>query len=729
MRAVSSGVVCLALIASGCGPDREEIVLHRSNCEVCHLPLNEDGAPQGIEEAHPWFTLQCTDCHGGNAWVCTNGEPIQTVDGYACPDGELVYDQELAHILPGTSPRFLKNLSSKDLDEVDQDYLRFVNPGDFRVAYFTCGGGSTRGDGSGGGCHQPSVDAVVKSTMAHTTGEVTVARYRAMAQDTTLGLFGAMTVIDPDYSEDLVCASELIDQYNPTPVDPLSDDPANGPTVANAQDQYMVKSCFRCHLNDFGENRFEGDYRSSGCTACHMPYANDGISRSRDPWVNKLSVPHPVTHQLTKAPPTPVCTHCHYRGGRIGIGFQGYRESAGAGLNPEHREVLGEGLHGHDANYYITDEDTRNDWDETPPDLHFEAGMHCVDCHTKRDVHGDGHLYADTQCAVASECTDCHGTVRAKAAPDPTRNNLFEKDGKLFLETKVGGKVLEVRQTIDVVTKGSPWYSEKAEHSMGVNAGGFSHTDELECYTCHASWLPSCYGCHVTVDFTKDKDYHTTGLTTAGKPKGERRWIQLNDLVLLRNTDGLLAPSMPAERFFMTAEVPDIAAGHTEENPVKKTLYSWKPRTFVFPDGRKIAGFGQRAFNPHTTRRRSAFMACDRCHSVGSVDKPENKVLLDITHGFGSERFPQPACDVSNDDDSCGPGDQVTYQLDRLMTDDGKPLVVVGHPDPHESRVLSLKEVEAMRKVLVPQNPPYSTAIPPNAKTDPTWPAAQRVDP
>ena len=26
-------------------------------------------------------------------------------------------------------------------------------------------------------------------------------------------------------------------------------------------------------------------------------------------------------------------------------------------------------------------------------DAHFEAGMHCIDCHTKQDVHGDGKLY------------------------------------------------------------------------------------------------------------------------------------------------------------------------------------------------------------------------------------------------------------------------------------------------------------------------------------------------
>ena len=305
--------------------------------------------------------------------------------------------------------------------------------------------------------------------------------------------------------------------------------------------------------------------------------------------------------------------------------------------------MLGEALHGHDANYYLTDEDTTNDFDETPPDVHFEAGMHCIDCHTRTEMHGDGHLYADTQCTVQTECTDCHGTAKSRATIDPERDNFFERDGLFYLKTKVTNLELYVPQVKDAITPSSPFYNVSAAEAMGNE----KHMGELECYTCHAGWLPSCYGCHVTLDMTREKRYQNTGESIAGHPSGTRQWVALNDLILIRNTDGLIAPSMPAERFTMTVLDKDEEAKDESGVIPKKTIMDRKPRTFTFDDGRTIAGFGQRAFNPHTTRRVSQFMACDRCHSVGDPNAPDNATLLDITHGFGSERFPLKACDVT----------------------------------------------------------------------------------
>ncbi|MFC1672698.1 hypothetical protein ACFL12_00975 [Pseudomonadota bacterium] len=42
------------------------------------------------------------------------------------------------------------------------------------------------------------------------------------------------------------------------------------------------------------------------------------------------------------------------------------------------------------------------------PDVHFKAGMHCLDCH-KNDLHGDGQNYTDRwQVQGRPLCTDCH---------------------------------------------------------------------------------------------------------------------------------------------------------------------------------------------------------------------------------------------------------------------------------------------------------------------------------
>lgn len=682
----------------------------RSNCEACHRPEDASGEIHGIEEAHAALSLSCTTCHGGTPFIC-DGEMTAREDKQLC-DGEWVFDKDRAHVTHGRGPKFLRNLSSGELDRVAVDYLQFINPGDFRVLDRTCGT-----------CHADISRRVPYSTMAHTAGEVAVARYRAGMQPDAGGVFGAKSIKDPDSDSGGACAASELTQMTPAP---MRADVSDGPhrlSVGNAQDQYLAKSCFRCHLNDFGENRFSGDYRSSGCTACHMPYAEDGRSQSADPRISKNSAPHPITHELTKSPPTGQCTTCHYRGARIGMSYQGIREAGGPGQMPPNAAALGRSLHGHDSAFYLTDENDQNDFDETPPDLHFEAGMDCIDCHTEAEVHGDGHLYADAMCVVTTECTDCHGTVREYANPGAERDNVFERDGRFFLRTKREKKELAITQVKDTVTPGHPKYTELADMAMGVHQG-FSHTDDLECYTCHSAWVPTCYGCHVTIDTGRDSRYQATGALVPGHPSGERKWVTLNDLVLLRNSDGLLAPSMPAERFFMTV----VDSGNAEPGAPPERLLGPRPRAMTLSDGTAIAGFGQRAVHPHTTRRRSQFMACDRCHSVGSKDTPDNQVLLDITHGFGSKRFPERACDFRTPERECDPErDSMTYWLDATLSREGKPLVAVGQPVPGRSRVLNLQEIDRMRDIVVGEDMPIQTPIPPGAIADPQWPRAQDV--
>src|SRR6185503_10339236 len=65
---------------------------------------------------------------------------------------------------------------------------------------------------------------------------------------------------------------------------------------------------------------------SSGCTACHVVYANDrdpgnsgpyaeagnvGLSQTNDPTIPKDEKGHPIKHQFTRAVPTSQCMSCH----------------------------------------------------------------------------------------------------------------------------------------------------------------------------------------------------------------------------------------------------------------------------------------------------------------------------------------------------------------------------------------------------------------------------------
>lgn len=76
-------------------------------------------------------------------------------------------------------------------------------------------------------------------------------------------------------------------------------------------------------------------------------------------------------------------------------------------------------------------------------DVHRDAGMGCMDCHTMEDVHGDGTEYASLiePGAIDTECADCHSDV-----PDNTYHSI--------------------------------------------------HTEGVDCSVCHTQSVITCYNCH-----------------------------------------------------------------------------------------------------------------------------------------------------------------------------------------------------------------------------------------
>ncbi|MCP6657834.1 hypothetical protein NL521_28275, partial [Klebsiella pneumoniae] len=46
-----------------------------------------------------------------------------------------------------------------------------------------------------------------------------------------------------------------------------------------------------------------------------------------------------------------------------------------------------------------------------PPDIHHARGMECIDCHTSRDIMGDGYAYENLYHQVEIRCEDCHGSA------------------------------------------------------------------------------------------------------------------------------------------------------------------------------------------------------------------------------------------------------------------------------------------------------------------------------
>jgi len=132
------------------GQSEEEAARKSAGCISCHGQTDEP-------TMHPTRTvhLACTDCHGGNSSFPLRPAPIRT------PPNTI--RQRKAHVQPRDA--IFKNRSAvpeivyaKWLKE-PAEYIKFVNPGDLRVAPETCGPA---------GCHASETRTVSNSMMTHT---------------------------------------------------------------------------------------------------------------------------------------------------------------------------------------------------------------------------------------------------------------------------------------------------------------------------------------------------------------------------------------------------------------------------------------------------------------------------------------------------------------------------------------------------------------------------------
>ena len=169
-------------------------------------------------------------------------------------------------------------------------------------------------------------------------------------------------------------------------------------------------------------------------------------------------------------------------------------------------------------------------------DIHMEKGMHCVDCHFVQDAHGNTKLYGEVRAAIEITCVDCHGTQDQLAtlrtsgpasdtsSPEggrdlrtlrtPSGKRRFEVRGDRIYQNSMVEENLtwEVVQTKATVTPANPRYNPLSALSKTVRWGGdgklewgpaveekaCAHQNErMSCITCHSSWNPSCFGCHL----------------------------------------------------------------------------------------------------------------------------------------------------------------------------------------------------------------------------------------
>jgi len=544
-----------------------------------------------------------------------------------------------------------------------------------------------------GRCHEELVAAQHNSLMMTEAGKIqgTTWSFGTPADDGYDHVWGNYATKNPDdpharlgtdayraYMEEKSAAHPgiFVSEHQPVPAAPQGhslDDPRK------AAFTYIRAECQRCHLGVKGRAR-RGDYRGMGCGACHMPYGNEGRYEGADTSLGPNKTGRPLVHRLQGTRDAPVtvhgvtyagipvetCTTCHNRGKRIGVSYQGLMESAwdspyteGGGGQP--------GLH---SKHYLAMEQ----------DVHYKAGMLCQDCHSSGDVHGDRFLSGTNLGMVEIECSDCHGTPQAYPWELPLgwgdENEAGEAQGpgRGVLDTVPehleAGSVNPVRDGYLVTARGNPMpdvvrdgnaiivhtaagrdlrmaplkeslqTGEMSPEAIVAMVNTPKHVGTMECYSCHASWAPQCYGCHVKVDYSEGKrsfdwvaagskhlepehaaDPDESGYETwlAGEITEKRSFLRWEDPALGVNGEGRVSPIVPGCQVSVTV----IDADGNEQ--VTNELFRTPPGTEgAGPEGQ--VGSDMSPLQPHTIGKARS---CESCHGSSKA----------MGFGFGGTRL------------------------------------------------------------------------------------------
>lgn len=602
-------------------------------------------------------------------------------------------------------------------------------------------------------CHADTVENTKKSLMATEAGKIQGNLHSFGTEPTKKVKFANYDVKDEDgkepawgtkvYKDYMV---KMIDKYpDQFPIElkqlPL---PVEGPKDFRGKNEdeisymasitYQRSDCQRCHIGVRGR-KGRGDWRGMGCSACHIPYSNEGLYEGKDPTIDKKEPGHLLVHMMQSSREAKVktssglefsgihpetCNSCHNRGKRIGVSYVGLMEQPyssplqeGGKDQPKH----------HGKRYTHVKED-----------LHFEAGMTCQDCHTSIDMHGDGTLFGTTLGQVEIECQDCHGTndkypweleigygekFGLKLANEPrkmaqdlpyfmTQGTVYDKQDGYLLSARGNplGNVIKVKGEDKVIAhlasgkdlevpllkyqaKNDFWKTLDANVAMNKIQ---THMDSMECYSCHADWAPQCYGCHVKVDYSEGKtstDWIASGSTNFkngetsesvlgtkgeklfGKPSETRSYLRWEDPILGINGEGLVSPIIPGCQVTYTVIGPD---GET-------LVLNKQARVPDGPKGSLVAGTDMAPAQPHTTGRKAR--TCESCHAnpktlgygIGDgqfLTKQAEDVYIDI-QDLKTGKF-APA--NKKPQLKAIPG--MDYDWSQVVTRDGKQLQTVG---------------------------------------------------
>ena len=541
-------------------------------CLDCHTKTD---APTMHE--NPAVHIGCAECHGGDATVRARGHEPR--------DPAYEAAKKLAHVQPRHPEWWPTSANPKhtytELTKESLEFARFINPGDLRAAPQACGG-----------CHSQITTAVKKSLMttsamlwggaSYNNGLLPYKNYllgEAYTQEgepasvihdesrpltAAMRARGALERLLPMPTWEVFAPADIfrvferggifnrtqfaevgvpnfLEESGKPDVRASNRGPGTGARIAVPLLNIHKTRLNDPHLSFLGTNDHPGDYRSSGCTACHAVYANDrdarhsgpyakyghdGKSVTADPTIPKNESGHPLKHVFTRAIPSSQCMVCHMHQPNMFLNtYLGYTmwdyESDAPSMWPEKQK-------------YPTTEETYKSLVHNPEEAAIRGKWTDIDF-LKRVADLNPQL-------KTTQFADYHGhgwNFRAVFKRD-RKGHLLDKDGKIvsFEDPQKFKKAVHLQDIhVDFGMQCADCHFAQDVHGDGNIYGEVAQAVQIGCEDCHG-------------DVTKRATLKTSGpaapeggedLALKRTPWGERLFTWEGDQLIQRSlvTKGL----------------------------------------------------------------------------------------------------------------------------------------------------------------------------------------------
>ena len=573
-------------------------------CITCH-----DGIST-VSSSHP-PEFGCAICHGGEP------ESVDKNQAHAT----LIYDPQA-----GTGKR---------------------NPSSLSVVEKSCGqlychSGHIRED-------RNHIQRLNKSMMNTLAGMISGLRYQWAGQSKKTARYAKRAISDKDGNIPHEWgALEKLDKlpYFSSLDIPESDKNTIQPISKHPSDRLLRQKCFQCHIDSPPP---PGQYRSQGCAACHFAYSKTGLYEGNDPTISKTQPGHAKLHQIQALPKRKICVQCHQRFSIETLGNEPspvkniivgpINQNEEAKNMPEEtlqqqaevqQQQVSEGFSAMMNNEELLTVESQKEDNKSAEeeelslftgkgnvqiDVHTARGLDCIDCHTQRDIMGDGNLYSKQHQAVEIRCETCHGNDSTY----PMISKVTELDDAVIrLSKHYKGKPNSVGDWMAVSKRKKRMTNVKVQNGKMVTIGKRSgrvynipllrnkqihfipqHQSRLECTACHSQWVAGCQSCHASMKLGQVE------LKTS-----ERTPIKIQQPYLMIGPRGKVAPmfTQPERHFSMLDEKgnPILALGPTGQHRGK--YQKWH---FTNPDTSSGSNLAY-SLNPHSTGTK--VRSCESCH-------------------------------------------------------------------------------------------------------------------